>query len=208
MHMQTRSDHSYLSKLVSHKLFCLFLIFFVVFSVGGCKREEFDVLNVESSLSALYFLPEGASASILTVSFEVTSDDSVLEVQVSTPDKTSRWVVSVKRDKQGRFTVGPLSMGKGNTLTEGIYSMVILNEQGKTIDYSFPVRSPNTTVDPLQWGSFDSDARTLVMNRSATLQVGNDHIDLAEGESYIFAPDDHEFYLAFDQGATIVRVTL
>jgi len=96
--MQTRSDHSYLSKLVSHKLFCLFLIFFVVFSVGGCKGEEFDVLNVESSLSALYFLPEGASASILTVSFEVTSDDSVLEVQVSTPDKTSRWVVSVKRD--------------------------------------------------------------------------------------------------------------
>ncbi len=81
-----------------------------------------------------------------------------------------------------------------------MYSMVILNEQGKDdrLLASGPLtehhrRSP-------QWGSFDSDARTLVMNRSATLQVGNDHIDLAEGESYIFAPDDHEFYLAARSG--------
>lgn len=208
MHMQTRSDHSYLSKRVFHNLLRLFLIFFIVVSVSGCTREEFDVLNVESSLSALYFLPEGASASILTLSFEVTSDDSVLEVQVSTPDKTSRWVVSAKRDEDGRFAVGPLSMGKGNTLTEGVYSMVILNERGKTIDHSFAVRSPNTTVDPSQWGTYDNDARTLVLHRSATLQVGNEHIDLAEGESHVFSPDDNEFYLSFDQGATIVRVTL
>jgi len=206
--MQTRSDHSYLSKPVFPRLLNLVLIFFIVFGVSGCKGEEFDVLNVESSLSALYFLPEGASASILTLSFEVTSDDPVLEVQVSTPDKTSRWVVSAKRDEQGRFTVGPLSMGKGNTLTEGIYSMVILNERGKTIDYSFAVRSPSAATDPLQWGAYDSDTRTLVMHRSATLQVGNEHVDLAEGESHVFSSDDNEFYLAFDQGSTIVRVTL
>ncbi|NLZ77072.1 MAG: hypothetical protein GX911_03795 [Spirochaetales bacterium] len=203
--MQTRSDRFCLRL---PRLFLLPLFFILLLGFSGCREEEFDVLNVESSLSALYFLPEGESASILTLSFELTSDDSVVEVQVSSPDATSRWVVSAKRDEGGRFTVGPLSMGKGNTLAEGVYSMVILNERGKTIDRTVAVRSPDTSVDPFRWGSFDPDTRTLVLKKSATLQVGNDHVDLKEGESHVFAVGEDEFYLSFDRGATIVRVTL
>lgn len=207
-HTQTQLGHSWRNRKIQHNVFFPFLIILLVVALSGCNQEEFDVLNVESALSALYFLPEDEHASILTLHFEVTSDDSVLEVQIATPDKNSRWVVSAKRGEDGRFTVGPLSMGKGNTLVTGMYSMVILNEKGKTIDHSFSVQPPSTSVDPYQWGSYEESERVLTLNRTAVLQVGNEHIDLAADKPFVIDPEYDEFYLSFANGSTIVRVTL
>src|SRR5690554_4925201 len=125
MRMQTQFDRSYRNNIRNIALGILFIL--LILSLSACNQEEFEVLNVDSALSALYFLPEGEHATILTLSFEVTSDDSVVEVQIITPDKNSRWVVSAQKDEAGRFTVGPLSMGKGNALSAGDYSMIVLN---------------------------------------------------------------------------------
>ncbi len=206
MRMQTQFDRSYRNNIRNIALGILFIL--LILSLSACNQEEFEVLNVDSALSALYFLPEGEHATILTLSFEVTSDDSVVEVQIITPDKNSRWVVSAQKDEAGRFTVGPLSMGKGNALSAGDYSMIVLNSRGKTIDHTFTVRPLSTDIDPQEWGNYDVNERLLTLNRSGSLQVGDARLELAQGEAYRIADGIDEFYVSFDHDSTIVRVTL
>lgn len=204
--MQTQFDHSYRNNIRNIALGLLFILLIV--GLSGCNQEEFEVLNVDSALSALYFLPEGEHATILTLSFEVTSDDSIVEVQITTPDKNSRWVVSALKDEEGRFSVGPLSMGKGNALSAGDYSMIVLNSRGKTIDHTFTVRPLSTDIDPQEWGTYDIDGRILTLNRTGSLQVGDNRVELTAGETHRIAEEIDEFYVSFDHGSTIVRVTL
>lgn len=92
------------------------------------------VLNLSSSTI------ERDEAELLTLTFSLSKSEEVIQVRVEASDVRYSWTLSATAGRDGRYTVGPLSMGRGVALPEGQYTLVVMLDNGQMISERFSVR--------------------------------------------------------------------
>ncbi len=120
--------------LPAHSLAVLLIILTLL--AVSCTREEALLLNLKSTLS------HDGEAELLTVTFSLSTSEERIQATVEASDERSSWVVSAAPAKNGVYTIGPLSMGKGVALSEGEYQLSLMLDDGRLLKERFTVRRP------------------------------------------------------------------
>lgn len=133
------------------------LLLFLLLS--ACSREELRLLNVSSKVHTLVDLPSKEETMTLSISFTLSSETKMVQVQVSSPSGERRWVMQVDGDEQGFYQLPPLALGKGLALEQGSYSMDVLYKDGRTLTEGVTVSAPRAVVGDAV--SYDEETRLL-----------------------------------------------
>lgn len=133
------------------------LLLFLLLS--ACSREELRLLNVSSKVHTLVDLPSKEETMTLSISFTLSSETKMVQVQVSSPSGERRWVMQVDGDEQGFYQLPPLALGKGLALEQGSYTMDVLYKDGRTLTEGVTVSAPRAVVGDAV--SYDEETRLL-----------------------------------------------
>ncbi len=139
-----------------HKTAALLLLLLLL---ASCSREELVMLNLQAKVEMLVQPVQESKEQLLTLSFALTGEPSQKQVHIVAGNQKSTWVVKVQGDEKGRYTIGPLSMGRDVLLPQGRWDLSILSEDGQTVKESFVVsyQTPRDLV------AYDKATKTIAL---------------------------------------------
>lgn len=92
------------------------------------------ILNLRAQLAS------EDNTEMVYISFSLSEHlDREIQVQIDAPDERSRWMVTLNADSAGNYTFDPLSMGEGIPLPKGEYRLVVMSDDGRRVEESFPL---------------------------------------------------------------------
>lgn len=141
---------------VRHKAAALLLLLLLL---ASCSREELVMLNLQAKVEMQVQPVQESKEQLLTLSFTLTGEPSQKQVHIVAGNQKSTWVVKAQGDEKGRYTIGPLSMGRDVLLPQGRWDLSILSEDGQTVKESFVV----SYQTPRELVAYDKATKTIAL---------------------------------------------
>jgi len=141
-----------------HRHNAVFLLLLLLL-LASCSREELALVDLQTNVAIHVHPAEGRKEQLLTLVFTLTGQPAEKQVHVVAGNQKSSWVVKAQGDEKGRYTIGPLSMGRDVLLPQGRWDLSILSEDGQTVKESFVVsyQTPRDLV------AYDKATKTIAL---------------------------------------------